>query len=517
MRRTLTLLATSAAAIIVLAAAVPAFAAPKGPVVSTANGPVRGLDTGAMHEFLGIPYAAPPVGALRWHAPEPAAPWTGVRDATRFAPHCPQTASILGTSSTNENCLYLNVFTPKKTNEGVPHLLPVMVWIYGGGFTEGESDFYDPSRLVAQGVVVVTFNYRLGELGFLAHPALGKGDYGLMDQQAALRWVQANIRRFGGDPGNVTIFGESAGGVSVNAQLVSPGAKGLFEKAIAESGDYSLVQPSTTAADAAGEQFAKAVGCSDPTTAAACLRSKSVAQILAAQPPGLTTLLGPNVDGNVLPMSIGTAFATGAFTHVPVIEGSNHDEWRFFVAETEAATGTPLNTTTYVPAVEATLAPFGFPQTVADALAALYLAEYSNPSIALGALGTDGIFACETNAAVGFLSQWVPTYQYEFADESAPWPLFPVSFSTGAYHGSELQYLNLFGPDPLLTASQQQLSTAMVDAWTQFAKAGVPDAWPRYDATQQFESLVPPSPMPMPATDFATDHNCAIWQALLAG
>jgi len=240
---------TVAAAIVwSVAAGVPAAsAASRSPVVVTETGPVRGIATGTMQEFRGIPYAEAPVGDLRWRPPQEPARWTGVLDATAFSPHCPQAATPYGTPSTTEDCLFLNVFTPDKTNEGRPHLLPVMFWIHGGGLVVGESDGYDPSPLVAQGVVVVTINYRLGELGFLAHPALAaesptgaSGNYGLMDQQAALRWVQRNIRAFGGDPDNVTIFGQSAGALSVHSQLASPLAAGLFHKAIVESGAYSL-------------------------------------------------------------------------------------------------------------------------------------------------------------------------------------------------------------------------------------------------------------------------------------
>jgi para-nitrobenzyl esterase len=228
-------------------------------VVGTADGQVRGLARGPVNEYLGIPYAAPPVGQLRWQPPQPPADWRGVRAATRFAPHCPQVASTFGRASSSENCLFLNVFAPA-TRRGSG--LPVMVWIHGGALVAGESDDYDPSALVAHHVIVVTLNYRLGALGFLAHPALAdkpggpSGDYGLMDQQAALRWVQRNIRAFGGNPANVTIFGESAGGQSVLLQLVSPTARGLFTRAIAESGGYALGQASLASAEAAGQAFA---------------------------------------------------------------------------------------------------------------------------------------------------------------------------------------------------------------------------------------------------------------------
>src|SRR5262249_48805903 len=240
-----------------------ASAASSSPVVVTDTGPVRGIATSTIQQFRGIPYAEAPVGDLRWRPPQELARWTGVLDATAFGPHCPQVASPYGIASTTEDCLFLNVFTPNKTNQGRPHLLPVMFWIHGGGLVVGESDGYDPSALVAHDVVVVTINYRIGELGFLAHPALAaesptgaSGNYGLMDQHAALRWVHRNIRAFGGDPDNVTIFGQSAGALSVHSQLASPLAAGLFHKAIVESGAYSLTQPSLAAAEAAGTAFA---------------------------------------------------------------------------------------------------------------------------------------------------------------------------------------------------------------------------------------------------------------------
>src|SRR5215469_802584 len=274
-----------------------------GPVTGTDNGPVRGLAVGAVNEFLGIPYAAPPVGALRWQPPQPAASWSGVRDATRFGPHCPQGATPFGQASTSEDCLYLNVFTPSHKQAG-SHF-PVMVWIHGGALITGESNDYDPSALVADGVTVVTINYRLGALGFLAHPALAdangqSGDYGLMDQQAALRWVQRNIASFGGNPGNVTIFGESAGGLSTLSQVASPQAKGLFERAIVESGSYNLTQAPLPDAEAAGEAFAASAGCASQT--AACLRSLPVSTILASENIAGYT---PNINTEVLPETLG--------------------------------------------------------------------------------------------------------------------------------------------------------------------------------------------------------------------
>ena len=491
-----------------------------GPVALTANGAVRGLAVpvsgGAVDEFLGIPYAAPPVGALRWQPPQPAASWSGVRDATQFAPHCPQLAGPFGQASTSENCLYLNVFTPRA---GANH--PVMVWIHGGALVSGESNDYDPTPLVADGVTVVTINYRLGALGFLAHPALAdaagqSGDYGLMDQQAALRWVQRNIAGFGGDPRNVTIFGESAGGLSTLSQVASPQAKGLFAKAIVESGSYDLTQASLASAETAGEAFATKAGCASQT--AACLRGLPVSTILADQDASGYT---PNINTEVLPESLGTAFATGNFNRVPIINGTNHDEWRLFVALSELA-GSPVTAANYQSMISSTL---GVPAAAAAVIAAKYpLTAYPSPSVALGAVGTDAIFACPALTIDQSVSRYVPTFAYEFIDENAP-ELFlpPVSFPYGAAHASEIQYLFSLPTAAFpkaLTAAQQQLSSTMQAYWTNFAKRGFPSSpgtpfWPLFGSlTQQMQSLTPP--VPQTETDFAAAHNCAFWTALEA-
>ena len=281
-----------------------------------------------MNSFLGLPYAAPPTGNLRWRPPQPAAAWSGVRDATTFGPSCPQAPSPFAPPGQfSEDCLYLNVYTPAARSSFGGR--PVLVWIHGGGLVQDGARDYDGTKLAADGVVVVTINYRLGALGFLAHPALAShgaaGNYGLMDQQAALRWVQRNIARFGGDPGNVTIAGQSAGGLSVLAQMVSPGARGLFQRAIVQSGTFALNQRPLAVAEAAGETFATAVGCADQS--AACLRSAPVSDLVAnfgVEIPGV-------VDGAVLTQPIGTALARGQFARVPVINGITHDEELLFV------------------------------------------------------------------------------------------------------------------------------------------------------------------------------------------
>jgi para-nitrobenzyl esterase len=491
--------------------------APGGPVVGTANGAVRGTSSGPVDEFLGIPYAAPPVGALRWRPPQPAANWSGVRDATQFAPHCPQPASPFGQASTSEDCLFLNVFTPSHGQAGAHY--PVMVWIHGGALVTGESNDYDPTKLVEDGVTVVTINYRLGALGFLADPALAdangqSGDYGLMDQQAALRWVQRNIASFGGDPRNVTIFGESAGGLSVLSQVASPAARGLFSRAIAESGSYNLTQTSLASAEAAGQAFAAKAGCPDQT--AACLRSLPVSTILANEEAAGYT---PNINSAVLPQSLETAFATGEFNRVPVINGTNHDEWRLFVALSELE-GSPVTAANYQPMISSTL---DVPASAAAVIAAEYpLSAYPSPAVALGAVGTDAIFACPALTIDQAVSNFVPTFAYEFNDENAPENFLPpVSFPYGAAHATEIQYLMDLPTAAFpgtLSSQQQQLATIMKSYWTNFAKRGFPSSsgtpfWPRFNkVTQQIQSLIPPTPQT--ETNFAANHKCAFWAAI---
>jgi len=529
--RTCSTVAVAALTLGALVAAVPLASASilggqtagSGPVAGTANGAVSGLAVptsgGAVDEFLGIPYAAPPVGALRWQPPQPAASWSGVRDATQFAPHCPQLGGPFGEASTSEDCLFLNVFTPSHRQAG-SHF-PVMVWIHGGALVSGESNDYDPTALVEDGVTVVTINYRLGALGFLAHPALAgangqSGDYGLMDQQAALRWVQRNIASFGGDPHNVTIFGESAGGLSVLSQVASPQAKGLFERAVAESGSYNLNQASLASAETAGEAFATKAGCASQT--AACLRSLPVSTILADQDAAGYT---PNINSDVLPETLGAAFASGNFNRVPIINGTNHDEWRLFVALSELE-GNPVTASNYESMISSTL---GVPAAVAAIIAAKYpLTAFPSPSVALGAVGTDAIFACPALTIDQSVSRFVPTFAYEFNDENAPENFLPpVSFPYGAAHASEIQYLMGLPTAAfpgMLSAQQQQLATIMKGYWTNFAKRGLPGSfgtafWPLFNTvTQEMQSLVPPAPRT--ETDFATTHNCAFWTALEA-
>ena len=508
--------ACSAAPLTPTAAAIPAVVpAARGdaPIVETRDGSLRGIVASGMREYLGIPYAEAPVGPLRWNAPRPHAGWSGTRDATAFGPHCPQPPGPFGVASTTEDCLYLNVFAPAGTRANAH--LPVMVWIHGGGFTVGESDGYNPDRLVARGVIVVTLNYRLGRLGFFAQPALDaehhkRVNYGLLDQQRALEWVRHNIAAFGGEPLRTTIFGESAGGLSVFSQLASPGAAGFFAGAIVESGAYQLQLPTLAASEAQGSAVAAQIGCANQS--AACLRALPVAQVIAGEP----SLTVPTVDGAILPQTPGTAIASGKFNRVPVIDGSNHDEYRLFTAIDFDLTTGPLTAAGYPLAVAATVGAAAAPKVLAE----YPLAKFPSPDLAFATLGTDAIFACPAYGANVSLSTQVPTYAYEFADEAAPEPFLPpVSFPYAAAHASEILFLfDSFTPAPALTATEQRLATAMVSYWTNFARFGTPlgfNAPPWFPYVPYFsnvQSLVPPQPRTV--TNFAADHNCAFWASL---
>jgi para-nitrobenzyl esterase len=398
-----------------------------------------------------------------------------------------------------------------------------------------DGGFNDPTALVKKGVVVVTINYRFHVLGFFAHPALDaeghlKANYGLMDQQFAFKWVKRNIGAFGGDPKRVTIFGESGGGISVYSSLASPTAAGLFQRAISESGagaqfqDYfHLIVPLATA-EAAGSAFAASVGCGGQTAqTATCLRALSAsALILADTNPNE---VDPVVDGTVLSQTPDSAFASGQFNRVPVISGSNHDEFRLFLAFQFDYSGNPLTDPNYVAAVAnffGTSQSNPFVQFLVNV--AYPLSAYPPPAgvmsapLAFGALTTDFVNACPTLNANRLLSQYVSTYAYEFNDENAPldFGLQPASFPLGAYHGAEIQYLEPPAPAGAFTPAQQQLSNTMIGYWTRFARTGNPNSagaplWSSFSAmTNEFQSLVPPTPMV--ESNFDSSHQCSsLW------
>lgn len=465
-----------------LAAAVSSAAADTASPPATltiAQGALAGTTEDGIAVFKDIPFAAPPVGPLRWRAPQPGPAWQGVRAADRFGPVCPQQNPSPMQRLTrpqlpqSEDCLSLNVWTPDTHAK-----LPVMVWIYGGAFVMGGSalPIYDGTDLARRGVVVVTFNYRLGWLGFFDHPALAAehpgephGNYGLMDQIAALEWVKANIAAFGGDPSNVTIFGESAGGMSVNDLIASPRARGLFGRAISESGLGMNDMPTAAAAGKAATAFAARQDVDgDGADALARLRALTVSDIIDDQDkPAARPSPSPMIDGTIIPDEVDKLFATGKIAPVAYIAGSNSNE------------------ATLMPAIHIT--PKDMLRPIGDHLADVRKIydpnnEMSNDELA-GQIFNDSLFASAAQGLADFVVRdGRPAYVYRFAYLSAQQR---DDGATGVGHGGEIAYV--FGLRGLLNdpfygkyvkaATPEDLAviTRIQTYWTNFAKTGNPN------------------------------------------
>lgn len=485
-------------AVLLAAAHVPCPAEPLSCTVTIASGPITGLTEGDVEGYKGIPYAAPPVGDLRWRPPQPVEPWTTPRACTAFGPSCPQKGDelLVTPGPFSEDCLYLNVWTAAQAGQR----RPVMFWIHGGGFIQGGAaqSVYDGTALARQGVVVVTINYRLGPYGFLAHPALAaeagdgtSGNYGLMDQIAALKWVQTNIARFGGDPGNVTLFGESAGAVSVNLLLCSPLARGLFHRAIAQSGAVPENIPNQQEARERGLKYAAKLGVTGSgPTALAQLRAKSSAELLAAfartSPlPGSGHRDCLCVDGRVLTEPPAEVFTARRQAAVPYMAGTNRDEGTLYLRNL------PIKT---VAGYQAGLrALFG---DQAAAVAALYpaLTDAEVPGAVAAILGD--AFVSGTRRAVRWMAAVQPhTYLYHFTRTNA----ISDRLGMGCFHGLEIPYV--FGSGTMLRMAprERELSALMIGYWTRFAATGDPNGggapvWPAYTeaADQHLELNLPP-------------------------
>lgn len=433
--------------------------------VTIDSGAVAGATTDGVASFKGIPFAAPPVGALRWGAPTPAAPWTTPRDATAYGPDCmqnPLPGIKPGERVMSEDCLTLNVWTPKLAKGAK---LPVMVWIHGGGFVGGSGTLpeTDGALLAKRDVVIVSFNYRLGRFGFFAHSALEQGgNWGLMDQIAALKWVQRNIASFGGNPAKVTIFGESAGGESVSRLMASPAAKGLFARAIVASGGGRDDWPTLADAQAKGQVFAARAGAAD-VAALRALPAETVLGSIALMSKEEDRYSGPMTDGTIVPAGAETIFAEGKQARIPYIIGSNDDELGFIPAPFRAMVNGP---------VEKSL----------GAAAAAVKAAYASEDEANRRLGGDAMFA-EPALAFGLLQArtGAPTFLYRFGyvAEAQRKP------DVGAVHASDVafQFGNLSAD---ATASDRAAAKQLGDYWTNFAKTGDPNgsglpAWGRLD------------------------------------
>jgi para-nitrobenzyl esterase len=493
------------------------LASPAGAEVREAEvtgGRVSGVAGNGVVSFKGIPFAAPPVGALRWKAPQPVKPWTGVKESSKFGASCVQDAMFArlfgAPPEISEDCLYLNVWTPAKAASDA---LPVMVWIYGGGFVGGQTSvpLYDGTKLAERGVVLVSVAYRLGAFGFLAHPDLsresgkGSGNYGLQDQIAGLQWVKANIAKFGGDPNRVTIFGESAGGIAVSMLAASPAAKGLFQRAISESGGsfgsakYSneggVNVPPLRVAEATGKTFLEKLGAKDIKAG----RELAAEKIQAAQGPGLSAASSfwPVFDGDVLPGDQYELYQAKRFNDTPVLIGTNSDEGALFLQ----------------PGVTAA----GFEKLVRDGFgtqAGAILAAYPHSTDAEAVKSTKDIFRESTFAWHTWAWATLQTekgkgkaYVYYFDHRTARSP-------NGANHGDEIGYvfgnlggpaIGVPGPPPPVRPQDAKISDLMSSYWVNFAKTGDPNgaglpAWPAFSPSAQnamiFDTMPGARPLP---------------------
>jgi para-nitrobenzyl esterase len=523
------------AVVLFASSARPASAAPtavscaSGSTVQTNSGPVCGIVTNGVEQWLGIPYAAPPVGALRWEAPQPPTPWTTTLQATQFGDQCIQV------SGGSEDCLYLNVWRPADSSAN----LPVMVHIHGGGFFNGNGNA-DNSLLATTGhEVIVSMNYRLNIFGFLAAKALGEhsGDYGLQDQQAALRWVQSNISAFDGDPSNVTIFGESAGGSSVCDQIASPTANGLFERGISTSGEYNTVLgtqeqtpripedlesqdcksalPTQARADAAGEGFAAAVGCGPGTpNVVACLQALPISAIeKAAWTPGDGYQYGgqgtvaPTINGSTLTMTLRQALKTGHVNKVDVIAGTDRDEDLVGTATTAAQYKSLVDTQ--------------YEAHAPQVLARYPLSHFDSPGVAWRTVAADSDTVCPSLVTEEDFARRMPVYGYEIDDNDIP-PYAAAGPTVVAPGASHVGAWFLNPVTPALDANQQVLQNQEIAYVTTFARTGNPTTigappWPRFEPQHnpQELSLQPAGDtQPVTTAEIAAQHNCAFWDSI---
>ncbi|WP_083933579.1 carboxylesterase/lipase family protein [Kribbella catacumbae] len=490
------------------------------PVVRTDNGLVQGEAKAMVTSYKGIPYAAPPVGNLRWKAPQPAPAWKGVHDATQFGGSCVQGAGWdpgYDKPTLTEDCLYLNVYVPSGASK---KNLPVFVWNHGGGNTGGAGRDTNPDKFVTrEDVVFVTINYRLGAMGYLLTPALEQdnsdgaaGNFGILDQQTALRWVQKNIRSFGGNPDNVTLAGQSAGAANTTVQLASPTARGLFDRAVLQSGGGNSAR-TPAAARTSGERFAAELGCAPGAGQASCLRSKSSAEILAAQ--GKVSQSGAVAGTPALPIDPVELMKAGKLTKLPVIVGGTSDERQQAVYGQYDYRGNPL-TAAQVDSLITTTYGAG----AGKVQKAYAVEDYWSPTVAWGAITSDER-ACRDQTLRERLATNTKTWVYEFAEKNAPaftsiWRL-NTNYPFGATHVNDLGYLwDYLGTALPFSTQQVDLSNQMISYWGSFAKDGDPNAslapaWPKYTPQGALLQFKAPGAERVSHAQIDTAHNCSLW------
>ncbi len=460
------------------------------PLAKIAQGKLVGARDGTVDRFLNIPFAAAPVGGLRWRAPQAALEWTGVRDAATLGPACPQKirpALVAGgiADSQSEDCLQLNIWRPKGARK-----LPVMVWIHGGAHVVGSGTFpvFDATALARQGVILVTVNYRLGALGYFAHPALTAdarrsepiGNYGLMDQLAALRWVKANITAFGGDPKQVTLFGESAGAIGVTTLLANSEGKGLFARAIVQSGIALADPPNLEAEEARGIALAGRAGAGRAATLSELRALPIEALIAAADTNAAGAMFGPFIDGKLLHEAPWRTFARGEPIDVPLLVGANSNE-----ASVILAMGVrPASALAYLGADT-------------GAGRAAYGTDLGDEELARQVLG-DAWFVAPARWLAERMQNGEPSYLYHFAYVAEG----RRDKAKGAAHGSELPYIfgtldylaSFAGP---VSEADRRFGTMISACWVAFAKGGAPrcalaPGWPRYSSSDDRLALFAP-------------------------
>jgi para-nitrobenzyl esterase len=459
------------------------------------SGPISGVREGDIWVYKGIPYAAPPVGELRWREPQPVEAWEGVLACEEYGPACPQPPSedwggFMTVGETSEDCLYLNVWTPAESPD---ESLPVMFWIHGGAFLigAGSQAVYDGVNMAEKGVVIVTINYRLGPFGFFAHPLLteespygSSGNFGLLDQIAALEWVERNIASFGGDPDSVTVFGESAGGMSIYSLMASPLAEGLFDRAVIQSGpflDMGLpLNPEDTLenAEKKGERISRDLGCNMEEDELACLRARTPEEIMEASDRGDDPLahinMGPNVDGYVLPASPSAVFIAGEQHDVPLMVGSNADDGSIFVPDVNLQQTRLFLSFLYGDHAEKVEALF--PVETEEEVKAVISRVITEMGFAASARLCASSMEGKDSDAYLYLFSRIP-------DD-------PRAEGLGAFHGLEIVYVfGNFDKIGLQTVDQvdRELSRIMMDYWVNLAKTGDPNGtgvpvWPAYAA-----------------------------------
>lgn len=491
---------------------------------SVENGQIRGFTANGVDYYRGIPYAKPPVGELRWRPPVKVDNWHGVLEATEYKSEAAQTdyLGVFATAGGSEDCLYLNVAVPKR-QAGDPEKYPVFVWIHGGALVVGAGSDYNPELLAKEGrAVVVTINYRLGVFGYFAHPAIDEEkhsiiNYGVMDQIAALEWIQRNIENFGGDPNNVTISGESSGGQSSQILMASPKAKGLFKNIIAMSSPVMYANGHSITREKAEERgigLAEAAGLKNAT--AEQLRSLSTKEILALENKYLLDGI-ITIDSEYVPISIAEAFKKGHINGERLGIGNVRNEGSFFAALTESAVGKPMDVADYQANLEALERQYNIPNFAKKVMKEYPVSDYDSPAEAYAQVITDSWFASPIYRITDSLDNQIKVYYYEFSDPTCP-KYVKTDFEQGTAHTYELPYLfpNFHGSSEISTAlnsKQQKVAKYMARLWTGMSTVDEQGIWEQFNSDKaRYLKLGQETPEMADMRDYKKRHHFNFWK-----